>query len=86
MINTGRGEVALHVGATQYRLCLTLGALAQLEAGRGQDLKAADLVRIRTLLVQGGGHDISEDEVAAWPLAPQDAADAVTRCLQAGFR
>ena len=41
MPNRRRGEVALQLGDTRYTLCLTLGALAELEDAFGvQDLMA----------------------------------------------
>ena len=41
MPNRRRGEVALQLGETRYTLCLTLGALAELEDAFGvQDLMA----------------------------------------------
>ena len=40
MPNRRRGEVALQLGDTRYTLCLTLGALAELEEAFGvQDLR-----------------------------------------------
>jgi hypothetical protein len=86
MINTERGEVALQVGEQSYRLCLTLGALAQLEQRQPGDLGAVELVRLLRLLLQGGGHEVSEAEIAAWPLTPQQAGEAVTRCLKASLQ
>ncbi|MCT8991631.1 gene transfer agent family protein [Chelativorans sp. SCAU2101] len=74
--NRRRGEVAAILNGREYRLCLTLGALAELESAfAAQDLSelarrfgsgrlsARDLVTIITAGLRGAGHDVSEDEV-----------------------
>ncbi len=76
--NRRRGEVAGRFDGREYRLCLTLGALAELEdayaaedlgalvtrfgAGR---LSAPDLMRIIGAGLRGGGTPVGDDEVAA---------------------
>ena len=81
MANRRRGEVALALGGERYTLCLTLGALAELEdafsvedlsaltarfaSGR---LSARDLVKILAVALRGGGHALTDAEVAALPL------------------
>lgn len=80
MANRRRGEVALDLGGRRYTLCLTLGALAELEDAFGvQDLNALaerfgsgrlssrDLLTILVAALRGG-HDMSEAEVASLPL------------------
>lgn len=68
MINRARGEVAIEIAGERYRLCLTLGALAEIESGLGAenfaDLerrlgapRVADLIVILEALLRGGGHD-----------------------------
>lgn len=82
MVNRRRGEVPLDLGPTRYTLCLTLGALAELEdalqagdlaglaerfaAGR---LAARDLIALLGAALRGGGHDLDDAAVAALPLA-----------------
>ncbi|WP_028033346.1 gene transfer agent family protein [Chelativorans sp. J32] len=75
-VNRKRGEVAAKLDGRDYRLCLTLGALAELEAafaaenlnqlverfGTGK-LSARDVIAIITAGLRGGGHEVSEDEV-----------------------
>ena len=75
--NRRRGEIAAELDGKQYRLCLTLGALAELEAiyaaddlnalverfSRGR-LSALDLVRIAGAGLRGGGNEIPDDHVA----------------------
>jgi hypothetical protein len=81
MPNRRRGEVALQLGDTRYILCLTLGALAELEDAFGvQDLTALaerfgtgrlssrDLLKLLAVTLRGGGQPISDAEVANLPL------------------
>ena len=81
MPNRRRGEVALQLGDTRYTLCLTLGALAELEDAFGvQDLMALterfgtgrlssrDLLTLLAVALRGGGHAMSDAEVAGLPL------------------
>ncbi|QFU17080.1 gene transfer agent family protein [Microvirga thermotolerans] len=81
MANRRRGEVALDLGGRRYTLCLTLGALAELEEAFGvQDLAALaerfgsgrlssrDLLAILGAALRGGGHDMSDAAAAALPL------------------
>jgi hypothetical protein len=81
MANPRRGEVAAEIGGRRLTLCLTLGALAELEAAFGVDdlqalgerfaagqLASRDLVRLLGAGVRGGGTALSDDEIAALPL------------------
>ncbi len=76
MVNKYRGEVEARLDGKTYRLCLTLGALAELEAAFGEDdmlalaarfesgrLKSQDAVRIIAAGLRGGGHDVDDAEV-----------------------
>ena len=78
MPNRVRGEAALEAGGRQYRLLLTLGALAEIEDGLGlEDLngvaarmkqpRAADLAIVAAALLRGGGHDMCPAEVLRLP-------------------
>ena len=77
MANRHRGEVSAVLDGRPHTLCLTLGALAELEDAFGADdlaalvdrfgtgrLKARDLVRIVGAGLRGAGHDVSDDAVA----------------------
>ncbi len=77
MANRHRGEIDARFDGTTYQLCLTLGALAELESAFGDAdmlalaqrfengrLKSVDAVRIIGAGLRGGGHKISDDEVA----------------------
>ncbi len=81
MPNRRRGEVALTLGGRAYTLRLTLGALAELEdAFRVESLAALgarfaagglsgrDLAAILGAALRGGGHPLSDAEVADLPL------------------
>ena len=92
MTNRRRGEVALDLGGARYSLCLTLGALAELEAAFGAGdlaalaerfgtgrLSSADLLAVLTAGLRGGGHALPDAEVAALPL--QDGLAPVVRAV-----
>lgn len=77
MANKYRGEISAELGGKTRRLCLTLGALAELESAfEAQDLvalvkrfesghlSARDLLRILTAGLRGGGNDLSDDEIS----------------------
>ncbi|GJE56705.1 gene transfer agent family protein [Methylobacterium thuringiense] len=100
MPNRRRGEVPLTFGAERYTLCLTLGALAELEdtlkagdvvglaerfsSGR---LSARDVIVLLGAALRGGGHDLDDAAVARLPLAGDFAAvaAAVGETLVAAF-
>ena len=76
-VNRRRGEVAAELDGQSFRLCLTLGALAELEAAYEADdlgalvehfaggrLSARDLIRIVGAGLRGGGNAVTDDEVA----------------------
>ncbi len=77
MVNARRGEIAAVLNDRDWVLCLTLGALAELEAAYETEdlsaliarfstgrLKSEDMIRIVTAGLRGGGHDVAEDDVA----------------------
>jgi hypothetical protein len=101
MINPRRGEAGLDWAGRRWRLRLTLGALAEMEAAfgagdlcalaarfEGGRLGAGDLATLLACALRGGGHDVTREEVAAMPL---DAAAlpaivaALAACLSATF-
>ena len=82
MPNRHRGEIEAEIGGRQRVLVLTLGALAELEAAFGAAdlvalterfgsgrMSARDLVRIIAAGLRGAGEAVSDDEVAAMPVA-----------------
>jgi hypothetical protein len=100
MPNRRRGEVGLELGGERYTLCLTLGALAELEDAFGvTDLEALgarfasgglssrDLIKVLAVALRGGGHDLSDAHVAALPLerGVEPVVQALTECLLLTF-
>ena len=78
MANRHRGEISAVLDGRERTLCLTLGALAELEAAFGADdlvalaarfesgrLSARDIARIIGCGLRGAGEEVSDDEVAA---------------------
>ncbi len=77
-VNRRRGEIAASLGGKPYRLCLTLGALAELEdAFAAEDisalvqrfstgrLSARDITRVIGAGLHGGGNEVSDGQVEA---------------------
>jgi len=100
MSNRYRGEVEAKLDGTTYTLCLTLGALADLEtvfaaedmvalANRfaGGRLAARDAIRIIGAGLRAAGHDVGDEAVAAMRVEGGAAgyADIVARLLRATF-
>ena len=100
MVNRRRGEVEAVIGGERYRLCLTLGSLAELEHAFGVEdlsalaarfstgrLRADDLVRLIGAGLRGGGQGIGDDEVRAMPVAGAlpEFGRAVAERLEATF-
>lgn len=94
MVNRARGEAALEAGGRQYRLLLTLGALAEIEDGLGLDdlsgmaarlkqVRAADLAIVAAALLRGAGHDMCPAEVLRLPCDLGALTRAVTQAFEA---
>ena len=100
MANRHRGEIAAVFDGRRFTLCLTLGALAELEHafqagdlvglaerfGSGR-LKAEDAVRVIGAGLRGAGNPVSDDEVASMttPGGAAGFAAIVTDLLTATF-
>ncbi len=93
-VNPARGEVAVEVGGRARRVCLTLGALAEIEGVLGVGRDAALVERLRVMgarelcgvaaaLLRGGGCE-DADALAA-NLSPGEAARAVAAAFEAAF-
>ena len=91
MANARRGEIAATIAGQSFTLCLTLGALAELEQAFAVDdltalgarfgagrLSAEDLVRLVGAGLRAGGHAIADEDIRAWPASclPELAAAA----------
>jgi hypothetical protein len=94
--NKARGEVMLRIDGRAVRLCLTLGALAELEAAfdvislgdlaeRLTQLTAADLITVLAALTAGGGEPMPASALAAARIDPKSAAAAVAEAFRAAF-
>lgn len=94
--NAARGEVLLEIDGAPRRLCLTLGALAELEAAfdavsltqlgeRLANLSANDLIVVLAALTTGGGAAMSSAELANARIDPKAAAAAVAQAFHAAF-
>ena len=92
--NGARGEVVALLAGTERRLCLTLGALAEIETGLGLEglsglaermrgLSARDLKVVLAALLRGGGESPLEDELALADIGPREAAEAVAKAFAA---
>lgn len=88
--NGARGEAVATLGGRPRRLCLTLGALAELETAFGaadwsalaerlRSPSARDLATILAALLRGGG----EGEVDVGAIDAREAAEAVAAAFRA---
>lgn len=77
MVNRLRGEVEAELDGRRFTLCLTLGALAELEAAleagdlmglarrfEAGQLSAGDAIRVIGAGLRGAGNDIDDEAVA----------------------
>jgi hypothetical protein len=96
-MNGARGEVTLEVGGEAYVLCLTLGALAEMESALGCDtlaelqarlkqLSAADLLIVLAALMRGGGWTGAVGDIAARQVDLNAAARAVGEAFSSALR
>lgn len=90
--NGVRGEAVVKLAGTERRLCLTLGALAEIETGLGvadmaalaermRSLSAKDLMVVLAALLRGGGEGALPDGLAASAVDPREAAEAVAQAF-----
>ncbi|MFQ5954026.1 MAG: gene transfer agent family protein [Kiloniellales bacterium] len=91
------GRVELLIGDQPHTLCLTLGALMEIEQGLGIDglneigdrlakPRAKDLLAIVGALLRGGGHELSDADVARLPIDLPALADKLIETFAAaGF-
>ncbi|MGN7097960.1 GTA-gp10 family protein [Brevundimonas diminuta] len=94
MVNGVRGEVVARLAGAERKLCLTLGALAEIETGLGvagmaalaermRSLSARDLMVVLAALLRGGGEGALAEGLARAPVAPREAAEAVAKAFAA---
>lgn len=100
MANKYRGEIGAELDGLPFKLCLTLGALAELETAFGDGdmlslaerfekgrLSAKDAIRIIGAGLRGAGHDVADDTVSKMKTlnGAADFVDIVARLLGATF-
>ncbi len=98
--NQYRGEISARLDNRDWQLCLTLGALAELEAKMGETdigalakrfssgrLSAADMQTIIAVGLRGGGHNVADAEVGEMrsPNGATGYAQIVAELLSATF-
>lgn len=95
-MNAARGEAVLTVDGRGRRVCLTLGALAEIEGALGcrsmaelevrmRALSAADLVIVIAALLRGGGEGETAAQIGELDVAPGAAARAVAEAFRLGL-
>ena len=95
--NGTRGEVVAGLAGAERRLCLTRGALAEIETGleldglsglaeRMRALSARDLTVVLAALLRGGGERALADDLDRAPVDPREAAEAVAKAFAAAAR
>ncbi|RSB43429.1 MULTISPECIES: GTA-gp10 family protein [Brevundimonas] len=93
-VNGVRGEVAAILAGAERKLCLTLGALAEIETGLGvagmaalaermKALSARDLMVVLAALLRGGGEVALAEGLASASVDPREAAEAVAKAFAA---
>lgn len=100
MANRHRGEIEADLSGQTYVLCLTLGALADIESAYGGEdliaiaerfetgrISATDAIRVIGAGLRGAGNAVTNDEVAAMTARGGAAGylDIVVRLLKATF-
>ena len=100
MANALRGDIAAVIGGEERVLCLTLGALAELEARLGAGdlvglserfaagrVSARDLLAILGAGLRGGGNALTDDDLARLSIEGglKGAAEIAARLLRATF-
>lgn len=94
--NKARGEVLLAIDGRPRRLCVTLGALAELEAAfdvgslaelgeRLAVLTPSDLITVVAALTAGGGEAMCAAEIARAQVDPKAAAEAIAEAFRLAF-
>jgi dihydrodipicolinate synthase/N-acetylneuraminate lyase len=94
--NGARGEVIAIIAGEPRRLCLTLGALAEMEtalavagwealSARLRTLSPGDLLAVLAALLRGGGEHEIAVRLPALPLTAAEAADAIAAAFRASL-
>ncbi|CAN5256244.1 hypothetical protein BH10PSE2_BH10PSE2_02140 [soil metagenome] len=92
--NRIRGQATAILAGAERTLCLTLGALAEIEtalnvrgvgelAERMRSLSATDLLAVLAALLRGGGEDELANALHVSPIDPREGAEAVAMTFAA---
>lgn len=93
-VNAARGEVSAVIAGEPRRLCLTLGALAEIETAFGTDgwealserlrrLSPGDLMTVLAALLRGGGDGETAKTLCTLAVDFREAARAVASAFEA---
>lgn len=100
MSNPQRGEIEILLGSRTRTLCLTLGALAELESRLDDEdiisftdrlvegnIKARDLIYLLGAALRGGGEAVTDEEVAGLMLEGgfSEAVELAARLIAIAF-
>ncbi len=91
-LNKVRGEAGLRIDGQVRRLCLTMGALAQIESAletsslddlsaRLRHLSAADVLAVLGALLMGGGNPLARQELISAHIDPAETAAAIAEAF-----
>lgn len=94
MANPQRGEMVLEAGGERFTLCLTLGALAEIEALTGAkdlsdigpklaSLNASGMLDLLSILLRAGGSAVDARQLA---ITPAEAACAIAKTFESAAR
>lgn len=92
-MNGARGEVSIEIDGKPRRLCLTLGAFAEIETAFGchtlqelqarlRALSANDMVGVLAILLRGGGESEVAASLAVAKVEPGSAARAIAEAFR----
>jgi hypothetical protein len=93
--NKARGETILTLeNGDEVRLCFTLKAMAEIEAGLGiqsiadiegalTEVSARKLGIVLGALARGGGEDLANEDVLDWQITIPEAVAAIGECFAA---
>lgn len=95
-MNRLRGEVAVRIGEARAHLCLTLGALAEIQSTLGADTlgeiarriagaSPAVMLDVLAALLRGGRDNELARQVQQLPISPQQAARWITEAFEAAL-
>lgn len=80
-VNRARGEVAFTLDGRELRLCLTLGALAEIEALPAAPVTTEYLITLVEILLRAGGHPLTRDELRGAGLDAARLAELIVECF-----